>query len=103
MQQSKNLAIAFLLGAVVVGLPETRSPKAERHPLVHEAKALLSEPDFVRYAFAGGAGYMFPRNDGILLGGTFERGEWDATPQPADIRRIMRSHRRLFAGFRCMA
>ena len=29
----------------------------------------------VRYAFTGEAGYMFPRADGILLGGTFERGD----------------------------
>ena len=65
--------------------------------------AVLQPQHEVRYAFAGNAGYMFPRGDGILLGGTFERGEWDATPQPEDISRIIRSHRRLFAGFRCAA
>ena len=65
--------------------------------------AVLQPQHEVRYAFAGDAGYMFPRGDGILLGGTFERGEWDATPQPEDISRIIRSHRRLFADFRCAA
>jgi len=65
--------------------------------------AVLQPQDEVRYAFAGNAGYMFPRGDGILLGGTFERGEWDATPQPGDIARILRSHRRLFDGLRCTA
>jgi len=65
--------------------------------------AVLQPQHEVRYAFAGGAGYMFPRGDGILLGGTFERGEWDATPQPDDIARILRSHRRLFADLRCIA
>lgn len=65
--------------------------------------AVLQPQHEVRYAFAGNAGYMFPRGDGILLGGTFERGEWDATPQPVDIARILRSHRRLFAGLRCAA
>jgi D-amino-acid oxidase len=65
--------------------------------------AVLAPQHEVKYAFTGNAGYMFPRADGILLGGTFERGEWDATPQPADIARIVNSHRRLFAGFRCRA
>ncbi len=65
--------------------------------------AVLQPQHEVRYAFAGNAGYIFPRGDGILLGGTFERGEWDATPQPEDIARILRSHQRLFARFRCTA
>ncbi len=46
---------------------------------------------------------MFPRADGILLGGTFELDQWDATPQPETIARIIASHQRLFAGFRCTA
>ena len=65
--------------------------------------AVLKPQHEVQYAFAGRAGYMFPRNDGVLLGGTFERGEWDATPQAEDIARIVRSHQRLFGGFRCTA
>jgi len=40
--------------------------------------------------------YMFPRRDGILLGGTFERGEWDVTPDPAASERILRGHMALF-------
>ena len=55
---------------------------------------LLPQPE-VRYAFTGDAGYMFPRADGILLGGTFERDEWDANPEPATIARILASHRQL--------
>jgi hypothetical protein len=46
---------------------------------------------------------MFPRPDGIILGGTFEVDEWDATPQPADIRRILASQKRFFDAFRCTA
>ena len=41
---------------------------------------------------------MFPRPDGILLGGTFERGQWEATTTPAAIARIIASNRRLNAG-----
>jgi D-amino-acid oxidase len=63
---------------------------------------LLPQPE-IRYAFAGDAGYMFPRADGILLGGTFELDQWDATPQPETIARIIASHQRLFGAFRCTA
>lgn len=74
----------------------------ELTPIRGQLAILLPQPE-VRYAFTGQAGYMFPRPDGILLGGTFERGVWDATPQPDDIARIIAAHRRLFGGFRCTA
>ena len=61
---------------------------------------LLPQPE-IRYAFTGQAGYMFPRADGILIGGTFELGEWSTEPEPETIARILRSHQQLFAGFRC--
>jgi len=63
--------------------------------------AILVPQAEIDYAFTGEAGYMFPRADGIVLGGTFERDKPDATPQPDDIARIVASHRRLFDGFRC--
>ena len=65
--------------------------------------AVLQPQHEVRYAFSGDMGYMFPRGDGILLGGTFERGETDPTPQPDDIARIVRSHRAFFGALRCTA
>ena len=65
--------------------------------------AVLAPQHEVQYAFAGTAGYMFPRNDGILLGGTFERGVSDSTPQPAAIARILARHQRLFGTLRCAA
>ena len=74
----------------------------ELHPVRGQLAILLPQPE-VDYAFAGSSGYMFPRADGILLGGTFEPDQWEATPQPADIARIIASHKRFFAGFRCPA
>ncbi len=54
--------------------------------------------------FTGGPGYMFPRPDGIILGGTFELDQWDTTPEPGDDRpHPRRSHKRFFASFRCAA
>ena len=70
------------------------------HPVRGQLAILLPQPE-VRYAFQGQAGYMFPRADGILLGGTFERDQWDSTPQPQTIAGILASHKALFDGFRC--
>lgn len=69
-------------------------------PVRGQLAILLPQPE-VRYAYQGQAGYMFPRADGILLGGTFEQDEWDATPQPAAIASIIESHKALFGAFRC--
>jgi D-amino-acid oxidase len=65
--------------------------------------AILEPQPEVRYAYTGSSGYMFPRADGIVLGGTFEQDVWDPTPQPATIQRIIADHRRFFSGFRCTA
>jgi glycine/D-amino acid oxidase-like deaminating enzyme len=75
---------------------------SELEPIRGQLAILEPQPE-VRYAALGDFGYMFPRSDGILLGGTFERGEWDATPQPAAIARIIASHKRFFSSFRCTA
>ena len=51
----------------------------------------------VDYIILGNGGlYMFPRSDGILLGGTFERNEWSLTPDPEATRRIIAGHRSFF-------
>lgn len=41
--------------------------------------------------------YMMPRADGIVLGGSFERGEWSLDPDPAVSRRILDAHDSFFA------
>ena len=74
----------------------------ELEPIRGQLAILEPQPE-VRYAALGDFGYMFPRSDGILLGGTFEHGVWDATPQPADIADIIASQKRFFSSFRCTA
>ena len=52
----------------------------------------------VDYIVIGGDGtYMFPRADGILLGGTFERNQWDIAPDPGVTRSILDRHKAFFA------
>jgi glycine/D-amino acid oxidase-like deaminating enzyme len=65
--------------------------------------AILEPQPEVQYAVTGSPGYMFPRPDGIILGGTFELDQWDPTPDPATIQRIIAAHKRFFASFRCTA
>jgi glycine/D-amino acid oxidase-like deaminating enzyme len=72
------------------------------HPARGQLAILLPQPE-VRYAYMGSSGYMFPRPDGIVLGGTFELDQWDPNPDPAQIAGILASHKRFFDGFRCTA
>lgn len=71
-------------------------------PVRGQLAILLPQPE-VRHAYTGPVGYMFPRADGIVLGGTYERDEWDATPQPEAIAGIVAAHARFNAGLACVA
>jgi glycine/D-amino acid oxidase-like deaminating enzyme len=44
--------------------------------------------------------YMFPRTDGILLGGTFEKGEWSLSVNETAKARILKGHAQFFGSFR---
>ena len=43
-----------------------------------------------------GSHYMFPRSDGVLLGGTYDRGVEDLEPNPEEVERILTDHRLFF-------
>jgi D-amino-acid oxidase len=51
---------------------------------------LLPQPE-IDYAYLG-AGHMFPRSDGILLGGTFDRDDWSLAVNPEQSRSILNTH-----------
>ncbi len=72
----------------------------EMEPVRGQLAILIPQPE-IQYAYTAAPGYMFPRPDGIVLGGTFEHGEWLAEPQPDDIARIVDRHRRFVADWRC--
>lgn len=61
-------------------------------------QVVLLRPQNLPYLLSHGDGYMFPRRDAVVLGGTVERGVENPTPDPAACRRILASHRRFFAG-----
>jgi len=44
--------------------------------------------------------YMFPRTDGILLGGLFQEGEWSLSVDEVTRARVLRGHAQFFGSFR---
>ena len=64
---------------------------------------LLPQPE-VSYAVEASSEssvlYMFPRRDGILLGGTFERDVWTLEPDMAAEQRILEGQRAIFESMR---
>ncbi|WP_343344013.1 FAD-dependent oxidoreductase [Sphingomicrobium sp. XHP0239] len=62
--------------------------------------ALVERQPGLDFAYNLPGGYLFPRDDAVLLGGTYERGEWSRDPDPATIARIIEGHREVLAN-RC--
>jgi len=68
----------------------------ELTPVRGQLEVLLPQPE-VDYILLPGRGlYMMPRSDGIVLGGSFDPGNWSLEPDPAITRRILTGHAELF-------
>lgn len=65
-------------------------------PVKGQLTILLPQPE-VDYNLLSGGLYMFPRRDGILLGGTWDRGNSDLSPDLEAQKRILAGHKQLFA------
>ena len=66
-------------------------------PIKGQLTVLAPQPEVDYITIGPGDLYMMPRQDGIILGGTHERGEWSLEPNPAESQRILRGHQELFA------
>ena len=69
---------------------------AEMLPIKGQLTILRPQPE-VDYITLPPDLYMFPRRDGIVLGGTFERGVWTLEPDRAAEDRILAGHAKFFA------
>ena len=67
----------------------------ELMPIKGQLSVLIPQPA-VDYNLISDLFYMFPRTDGVILGGTFDRGRADLQVDPADRKRILDGHQRLF-------
>lgn len=59
-------------------------------PARGQLEVLLPQPE-IDYAYIG-AGHMFPRSDGIILGGTFDRNDWSLAVNPEHSSYILNTH-----------
>ena len=71
----------------------------ELTPIKGQLVFLLPQPE-VDYMTLGAGTYMFPRHDGILLGGSFERGVDNTDVVPETVERILRDNGALFGAMR---
>jgi D-amino-acid oxidase len=68
-------------------------------PIKGQLTVLLPQPE-IDYTVLEDHYYMFPRRDGILLGGTFERDQWDLSPDRDAEKLVIEAHQRIFAPLR---
>ena len=66
-------------------------------PIKGQLTVLAPQPEVDYITIGPGDLYMMPRQDGIVLGGTHERGEWSLEPNAAEASRILLGHQELFA------
>jgi len=62
--------------------------------------SILAPQPAVDYITLHGGRYMFPRTDGIVLGGTFEHGNADLAINPQEITQIVGDHAAFFNAMR---
>jgi glycine/D-amino acid oxidase-like deaminating enzyme len=70
-------------------------------PVKGQLTILLPQPE-VQYAILAGDLYMFPRSDGVVLGGTHVEGDWSLEPDLIKKQEILAAHQMFFQSFaRC--
>lgn len=67
-------------------------------PARGQLEVLLPQPE-IDYAYIGAA-HMFPRSDGIILGGTFDPDDWNLEVNPDHSKYILETHERIMKGLR---
>ena len=70
----------------------------ELTPVRGQLEILLPQPE-IDYCYLS-SGYMFPRRDGIILGGTWDHDDWSLTPNPDQATEILNSHIEIMRGLK---
>jgi D-amino-acid oxidase len=70
----------------------------ELTPVRGQLEILLPQPE-VDYCYLS-SGYMFPRRDGIVLGGTWDHDDWSLTPNPEQATGILQAHMEIMKGLK---
>jgi len=69
-------------------------------PIRGQLSFLLPQPEIDYMTVGPGDIYMFPRHDGVLLGGSHQRGVWDTQVDPTTTDRVLRENAALFNAMR---
>jgi len=69
-------------------------------PVRGQLEILLPQPE-IDYAYHS-SGYMYPRRDGIVLGGTWDHDDWSLTPNPEQATEIIEAHMEIMKGLKSM-
>jgi len=67
-------------------------------PVRGQLEVLLPQPE-VDYCYLS-RGYMFPRRDGIILGGTFDHDDWSLEPRADQATGILETHAEIMKGLK---
>ena len=70
----------------------------ELTPVRGQLEILLPQPE-IDYCYLS-SGYMFPRRDGIILGGTWDHDDWSLTPNPDQATEILDAHMEIMKGLK---
>lgn len=68
-------------------------------PVRGQLEVLLPQSE-IDYCYLSDLGYMFPRRDGIILGGTFDRENWSLSADPDQTRSMLEAHAEVMSGLR---
>ena len=63
-----------------------------------QLEVLLPQPE-IDYCYLS-SGYMFPRRDGIILGGTWDHNDWSLAPNPEQTTAILEGHAEIMKGLK---
>lgn len=96
--QLSSLSESIIVNCTGLGARELFGDR-ELTPIKGQLHVLIPQPE-VDYAVVGGGLYMFPRRDGIILGGTFERGVETMEVNREAEQRILAGHQRIFSEMR---
>ena len=97
-RQLVSLSESVVINCTGLGARELFGDR-ELEPVKGQLTALLPQPE-VNYAMVSNGLYMFPRRDGIMLGGTFEHGVETLEVNREAEKRIIAGHQRIFSGMR---
>jgi len=67
-------------------------------PVRGQLEVLMPQPE-IDYCYLG-RGYMFPRRDGIILGGTFDHDDWSLAPRAEQAAGILDVHTEIMKGMK---